>query len=307
MRFWVLGNAGVDETMAAAQWPQPGHTIIVGAPERDIGGKGANQALVLRRAGCAVHLVAPIGADAEGAWISQELKGEGLEPTDFIVLPRATDRSLIFVAPDGENAIASVVGCAASIQPADVDALLCRIERGDALLMQGNLRHDTTEAALALAKARGVRTVFNPSPVDIAFRTFWPLVDILVLNREEAGLFVPDAEPEAALRQLRRDGVGIIVLTLGREGAIALDREGRLHRASAEPVIAVDTTGAGDSFTGAFIAAFLGAQRDLGTSLRAATKAASITVTRRGTRSAFPTESELDDILGASARIVAAD
>lgn len=302
MRFWVFGNVGVDETMAAEEWPSPGQTVIVGAPSRDIGGKGANQALVLRRAGAQVHLIAPIGDDEAGEWIKTELTGEGLDPADLVTLHGSTDRSMIFVAPDGENAIASVVGCAASIEPVDVTAWIQRAVPGDVLLLQGNLRFDTTERALAAARERGVRTVLNPSPIRTGFATLWPFVDVLIINREEAGIFAPGSSPDEAVRRLVGEGIGTAVLTLGRDGAIAFDR-GHFYAVETEQVAAVDTTGAGDTFAGAFVAAFFGRALDLESSLRLAAQAAAITVTRPGTRGSFPTVWEFGALFGAVAPI----
>src|ERR1700678_4184940 len=112
--FLVLGNATIDELMTVDTWLAPGQTVVVGPPRRDLGGKGANQALVLSRTGAPVRFVDAIGRDAEGDWIAERLHAEGLSD-DLVRVDAATDRSLIFVNPEGENAIASTVAAAGSI------------------------------------------------------------------------------------------------------------------------------------------------------------------------------------------------
>ncbi len=89
--FLVLGNVAVDEFMAAPAWPAPGATVLVGAPWRDLGGKGANQAIVLRRCGVELRFVATIGADPDGDWIAANLAAEGLAADHLIRLPGSSE------------------------------------------------------------------------------------------------------------------------------------------------------------------------------------------------------------------------
>src|ERR1700676_1931722 len=137
MAFLVFGNVTMDEAMASPVWPTPGDTVVVGSPARDLGGKGANQALILKRAGAEVRFVSAIGRDETADWIAERLAAAGFGVEDLIRLALPTDRSLIFVSPDGENAIASIIGCSMAISEDQAVAALAPAQRGDVLALQG--------------------------------------------------------------------------------------------------------------------------------------------------------------------------
>lgn len=290
--FLVLGNAVIDEAMTVDLWPAPGQTVIVGAPRRDLGGKGANQALMLARAGAPVRFVAPVGRDAEGDWIADTLRRAGLPQAELWRTGGTTDRSLIFVSREGENAIASTTEAARSIDAAAARDVVRGLAPGDVLVLQGNLTLSATRAALEAARSRGVRTVFNPSPIQAGFGDLLGLVDLLVLNESEAAALSGGAATADAAAALRDVGAGAVVLTLGARGAIFTSEAGHGHL-PALAVEVVDTTGAGDAFAGVLVAGVY--QRGLGleAAIRAATAAAALTVQRQGTLAAFPSVDEV--------------
>ncbi|SHG29591.1 ribokinase [Kaistia soli DSM 19436] len=296
MRVLVLGAVMIDEAMTVATFPNPGATVIAGAPQRDLGGKGANQAIVLKRAAVDVRLVAPVGEDADAEWVAEALTSEGIEVADLVPLGRSTDRSLIFVGPGGENAIASIIGAAEAVDERLARESVDLLGPGDLLVMQGNLTLDATRAALDAARAQGAATLLNPSPIRAEMAALFPLVDCLIVNEGEARLLSGKDTPLEAAIELREDGPGTVVVTLGRLGALALGDDGPVEIAG-EPVKAVDSTGAGDTFAAVFAAARYDRGLSLGDSLAAATRAAAITVSRKGTRAAFPTRDELAAIL----------
>jgi len=293
--FLVLGNATIDESMAVTAWPAPGQTVAVGPPVRDLGGKGANQALLLARTGASVRFVAAIGRDAEGNWVAAELAAAGLDTGGLLRVDAPTDRSLIFVAADGENAIASTTAAAQSIDPARAVASLEGLGSGDGLLLQGNLTLETTKAALEAARGRGVATVLNPSPMQAGFSALLPLIDLLVLNESEARQLGGEGEPAEIAANLCSRGVGTVVLTLGPRGAVVLGAGIRDSVPGLE-VPVVDTTGAGDTFTGVMIGALLSRRLPLRAAIVAGNRAAALTVQREGTLKAFPTAAEIEAI-----------
>lgn len=296
MRFIVLGNVTVDEAMAAPDWPAPGQTVVVGPPRRDLGGKGANQALVLKRAGADVRFVAALGRDELGGWACEVLEADGFAAGDLIRLEGETDRSLIFVAPDGENAIASVTGCSAAVTPDQARAALAGARPGDALLLQGNLSFEATEAACVEARRLGLRTAFNPSPLRAGFGALLPLVDLLVVNEGEARALSPGGGGRDALTAaLHVAGASTVVMTSGGRGSRSVGAHGRAE-AAAVPVAVVDTTGAGDTYMGVLLAGLYGRDLPIGRAMAAASAAAAITVCRRGTWSAFPSAAEVEAV-----------
>lgn len=290
--FLVLGNVVVDEAMTVDAWPAPGQTVVVGAPRRDLGGKGANQALMLARAGAPVRFVAPVGRDADGNWIADTLRRAGLPQAELWRTAGATDRSLIFVSREGENAIASTTEAARSIDAVAAAALVRGLETGGVLLLQGNLTLATTRAALEAARSRGVRTVFNPSPIQAGFGELLGLVDLLVLNESEAAALSGSAAGDDAVAKLRSQGAGAVVLTLGGRGAVFASEAGHGH-VPARAVKVVDTTGAGDTFAGVLAAAVYQRGLSVDAAIRAATEAAALTVQRPGTLAAFPSADEV--------------
>jgi ribokinase len=296
MRATVIGNVAIDEIMSVPAMPEAGASIFGRQQSTDLGGKGANQAIILGRAGLNTTLVAPLGADLRAAMIRQSLSLEPIDTCLIECVDKASDVSMIFTTPDGENAIVTTTDCAASIRPEHVLTSLRTAKSGDFAVLQGNLSHDTTATILRDAKRLGMITAFNPSPLRPGFACLWPLIDIAFLNRGEAEKLTGQ-RGETAARDLHDAGVGSVIVTLGGDGALLLDQNG-VATIPAVPSNAVDTTGAGDTFM-AVVLASSGLRQTMpdGLSLHHAAQAASITVSRRGTRSAFPSQTELASIL----------
>jgi ribokinase len=297
MRFLVIGNVAMDETMAAPTLPAPGDTVLVGVPVRDLGGKGANQAIVLHRAGGNVRFVATIGDDDSARWIAGELAAEGLDISHLIAVRGASDRSLIFVGPKGENAIASTSHCSDALTPAHAEAAVNYAQPGDVLILQGGCTVETNRAAIAVAKARGLRIVFNPSAMRPGFETLLAGLDLVVVNAGEAAILVGEGEPGAQADRLIARGIADAIITLGSRGSVSADRAGR-HAVPAAPASVRDTTGAGDTYLGVLAAALFGRDAPMPVAMRQASAAAAITVSRAGARAALPTAAELASILG---------
>ena len=287
----VVGNAAIDTILSVERFPRPGETIVARGVVEDLGGKGANQAVVIARCGARVRLVAALGDDVAGARIRRSLNAEGVATDGLVEWSGATDRSFISVDAAGENMIVSLIDAAQTFDPdADPD-FVNPVAAGDWVVMQGNLRPETTRACLALAKQRNVTTALNPSPTWPAAEYDWRLVDLAIVNRGEAIELGGDSDPFAAARALRAAGAGAVAVTLGPAGAAIVASDGE-WRASAPRVAAIDAVGAGDVFCGALIAA-RASGRAWSEALRIAVDAAAIAVTRRGAQSSFPSRAEL--------------
>jgi len=197
-----------------------------------------------------------------------------------------SDTSLILNSADGDNAIITSTGAADALSIDIISAHLAAARAGDVLVQQGNFSPEKTHALFQLAKSRGLITVFNPSPVHAGFSACWPLVDIAVVNQHEA-------------RQLHPEAVKTLVLTHGSAGAWLIQGD-RREFCPATPVEALDTTGAGDTFLAVMLASALRRQVQIDKlALTHASQAAAITVSRRGTLSAFPSVNELAALLSA--------
>jgi ribokinase len=287
----VIGNAVTDLSYPVQAVARAGETVLATGPVLDVGGKGLNQAVMARRAGSQVRLLAVIGSDAHGERIEQQLRAEGIDAANLLRREGLSDHSIIQVGRDGENAIISVTSMARSLGRDQTEPLLDRLGPADSLLLQGNLTREVTEACLIRTRRRAVRSVVNPAPIAFDYQPLWPLIDVAILNQIEATTLTGESAPEAAARRLRAFGVGLVAVTLGRAGAL-LAHEDRLERIAATAVTAVDSTGAGDVFSGVF-AAGLDQGLTPGTACRWAVAAASRAVTRPGTLRAFPERSAL--------------
>ena len=290
----VIGNDAVDSVMRVDRLPRPGETIVALVASEDLGGKGANQAIVAARCGAPVRLVAPIGDDAMAKRIRSSLVREGVRADGVTTSPYGTDRCVITVDRHGENTIVSLIDAARHFNPIAETRLESWIRPGDLVVMQGNLRPKVTRECLTLAKSKGATTVLNPSPTYAAQDYDWTLVDLAVVNRGEA-IELAGGEVKEAARGLCKRGAGAVVLTLGADGAAFFSADDTF-RVAAPQVIAVDAVGAGDVFCGVLIAAKALGQnwRD---ALAAAAEAASISVTRKGVLASFPSREEMATIL----------
>lgn len=295
MHAFVIGNVAMDETIKVDQWPAAGASIFGRQSSSDLGGKGANQAVVMARCGLPTTLVTAVGRDSRARTIAERLAAEPVESRLIEIEGRATDLSIIFTAPDGENAIVTTTDAAENLRSDAAIAALAEARPGDMAVLQGNLSEPATEALLREARARGMVTAFNPSPLRPSFSTLWPLVDIAFLNAGEARSLIGSEGNAAA--SLHAQGVRDVVLTLGGEGAL-LSAGGAAIRVAAMRATAIDTTGAGDTFMGVALAsaALRGTVLDE-LALVHATRASALTVSRKGTVGAFPSVEEMSAIL----------
>jgi len=289
-RVVVVGSLNVDSTSYVASFPAPGETVLSHGFQVALGGKGSNQAVAAHVVGASVELVARVGADAAGDYALATLARFGL-PTDAIGRDAdgPTGVAQITVADSGENTIIVTGGANRTMTPEVVDAERERIAAAALVLTQGELPVATIDRIAALAAQAGARFVLNlapPAPVAVATLR---LADPLVVNEHEAravgigtdaaGTSLEDWRVAAA------SAVGTIarsvVVTLGSAGAVAASAGGS-WAAPAPRVDAVDTTGAGDGFTGA-LAAFLAEGAALEHAVRFAVAAGALAVQARGT------------------------
>ena len=295
-RVLVIGNCTVDLSFRVPRFPRPGETLLADDSSRDLGGKGANQAVAAARSAVSTALCAAVGADAEGKLAAARLSGEGVGPDHLAILGVPTDQSIIYVTPDGENNIVSTHAAAAALDLAAARPALETVAAGDIVLMQGNLSQAVTRACLEEGRRRQAVTLLNPAPIQYGFDAIWPFVDIAIVNEVEAEELTGCADPAGGAERLLARGAGEAIVTLGPRGALLAREDGTTVAIAAEAVEAVDTTGAGDVFCGVF-SACLARGLEIEPAARGAVRAATLSVTRPGTQRAFPSRAEIDRIL----------
>jgi ribokinase len=312
-RVVVVGSVNVDLVARVERLPAPGETVAHAAFERHPGGKGGNQAVAAARVGARVAFVGAIGDDPLAEEARTGLATERIDLAELLIVAGPTGVALIFVDRHGENMIAVAPGANAGLAADMVTEALRRLAvgPGDVVLVGNEIPISTVRPALAAGRTAGARTIFNPAPSAGVDRALLGLVDVLVPNRLELGQIVaadgrragrtPDsgAPPERlALTLLTPSGDGpavreAVVVTLGAAGAIVVRADRPPLEVLAEPVEAIDTVGAGDTFVGV-LAADLASGRTLDEAVRRAVVAAGLSTTRSGARGGMPTSAELD-------------
>lgn len=294
----VVGSSNTDMVVKAARIPAPGETVLGGAFVMAAGGKGANQAVAAARLGAEVTLVARLGADPLGDEAIAGYQKDSLL-TDLIVRDpdRPTGVALILVDAHGENSITVALGANEALSPDDVERAADRIRAADAVVMQLEVPLAAVERAAAIARAAGVPVILDPAPAPDGGLPEALLRNVTFLkpNESEAerltGISVSDlASAERAARALQELGPRTVIITLGSQGAIVVD-EAAVHHVPAYRVAAVDTTAAGDAFTGAFATA-VGAGAALVEAVRRAAAAGALAATRMGAQPSLPTQAE---------------
>jgi ribokinase len=259
-RIAIVGSYGAGLTMTLARWPDAGETVRASSFAEGPGGKGSNQAVGAARLGAQVALCTVVGPDAFGEQARELFAAEGIDAEHVTTGTRPTMVAFILVQDDGENRIAIAPGALEELTPAHVEAFAPRITAADVFVTGLEIPVTPAVVGLRIAHAAGVTTVLNPAPAVALDPDALALVDHLTPNRTEAAVLTglpADTAPDAlldALRDLIRPA-GVIVLTLGGDGAIVDDGASRTPVAAVDVGPVVDTAGAGDAFTAGYAVA----------------------------------------------------
>lgn len=291
----VVGSINVDLVVSTAMLPGRGETVVGGKFAQHHGGKGANQAVAAARMGADVTLVGAVGGDSFGRDAIEELRRDGIDVTRVAVLSgETTGIALIVVDLHGQNQIAVASGANAQVTGAFVQRALATSPMATgpgAYLANLEVRDDAVIYGARYAKERGMMILVNPAPARALNSELTGLQPILIPNEVEAEALTGEHDPATAGRLLSgRTGAPVIV-TVGARGVIVVSRDG-VRPITPPYTEAVDTTGAGDAFAGA-LAAELACGRDLDEAARVAVRAASLSTTARGARTAMPTREML--------------
>lgn len=314
----VVGSCMTDLNCYSKRLPKCGETLTGDRFTIGFGGKGANQCIAAARIGgqdVEAMLVARVGDDSFGTNYLANLKKNGIDTQFVKSTPHLhTGVAQISVSETGENTIIIVPGANTALSPEDVRDAQDRVVEADVALFQFETPIPTTLEALRLRRAAGKGTsIVNAAPVIADFDAdIYRLSDIFCVNETEAELLTGVALSEApegdglvlaagkAAEALLQKGCHLVILTLGKHGAVVLDPKecNKPQHIAAKPAKAVDTTGAGDAFLGA-LAYFLGARKDLNLleQVRRAMHYATLSVEKPGTQDSFPCRENLSSDL----------
>ena len=293
----VLGSVNTDLVLRCSRMPLPGQTVHGRDFQTLPGGKGANQAVAAARLGASVSFVGCVGDDEFGRNARRILAAEGIDTQHLHSMTGAnTGVALILVDDSGQNSIALAAGANAALSVAHVDAARATIQGAGLLICQLECPLPAIQHGVALAHAAGVPVLLNPAPMQAVPAALLAQVDVLIPNETEAAalLDLPPAAPfdaAVAAARLRELGPRTVIVTLGANG-VQLASDGINLHFEAPQVQAVDTTGAGDTFIGAYAAAWCEGA-DVNAAIEHAQRAAAISVTRVGALAAIPRRCEL--------------
>jgi ribokinase len=286
MKVLVYGSLNIDLTFSVDHIVRPGETISSSALVRRAGGKGANQAAALAKAGVLVYIAGKIGAD--GSFLTELLQSYGVDTGYVAHYESATGQAIIQLEKTGQNSIVLYAGGNGAITVNEIANVLRNFGEGDILVLQNEITH--IPEIMEGAKKQGMKICLNPSPFDEAIEKL-PLntVDIFFVNEIEGAALsgTGDTKPTSILDSLTsRFPNAEIILTAGRDGAYYGSGEIRA-KGDIIDLSVVDTVGAGDTFTGYFISA-RNKQRTVEDALQIACNASSIAVSRKGAMEAMP-------------------
>jgi len=295
----VVGSINLDMNAYVHRFPRPGETLHGGRFTTGYGGKGANQAVMVARLGGSISMVGRVGDDIFGQDMRRNLAAEGIDARFvFESAGVSSGVAVITVDDNGQNTIIVIAGANGLVTPDDVAAAQAAIAGARVLLCQMEVPMAANLAALRLARAAGVTTIFNSAPVSGEVPAeVYQLADIFCPNETEAELLtgievhtLDDARLAASIILDR--GARAALITLGARGCLYVSADGADEVIPTVEVNAVDTTGAGDAFVGS-LGYFLAAGVALGTAIERANAIAAISVQSPGTQSSYPRREQL--------------
>ncbi len=291
LNFLVMGSLNYDYTYSVDHIVKPGETISSERLNAACGGKGFNQAVALAKAGARVYLAGMAGKDGFG--IVEEAKEYGVNCSFIKESEERTGNAIIQVDQGGQNCIVLFGGANRTWTEAHIEAVLRNFRAGDALVLQNEV--NLVPWMIARATEKKMQIILNPSPFEKEIMS-WELqkISLFLINEVEGEQMTGESEPEYILNQLEETfPEAEFVLTLGEKGAWYTGK-GQRHFCHAKQVKAIDTTAAGDTFTGYFLA-----ERQRGSSipecLETAAKAAALAVSRKGAAVSIPVLDEVVD------------
>lgn len=296
MRIFVFGSLNIDHTYHVPHMLRTGETLSSTRYTKNVGGKGFNQAVALSRAGADVCFAGAIGAD--GTFLTDYLRETGVDISCVKLLDEPTGHAIIEVDQEGRNAILLFGGANQKITDEMIADTLGNAKPGDWILLQNEINEG--DRIIRAAHEKGMQIILNPSPVSPQLHS-WPLelVSWFILNEVEGEDITGRQDPQEILDELlRRYPACRVVLTLGEKGSMYADTANRYAQAIC-PCKAVDTTAAGDTFTGYFLQA--AAQgKPIPYALRIAAQASAIAVSRSGAAASVPLAQEVHEAMGES-------
>jgi ribokinase len=290
----IVGSANMDLVFATERIPRPGETLLARSADRYAGGKGLNQAVAAARSGARTTFIASIGTDDNGDALFGTMVEVGIDGALVRRGEEPTGQAFIVVSAEGENTIVVASGAngeLVGLTPEDRAAVAAT----SVLLMQLELPLSVVIDAAKTAKEAGTIVMLNAAPAAALDSAVLETLDYLIVNEHEVCLIADLKDLDAASRAVAAT-VPRLIVTLGSDGAALYDDGVEQARVPAPRVETVDSTGAGDTFCGAFAVA-IAEGREFADAAEFATAAAALSVQTEGAVSSIPERSLIDNAL----------
>ncbi len=297
----VIGSSNIDLIMKMDHLPEKGETVTDAVFMQVYGGKGANQAVGAARAGGQVAFISCVGEDAYTPKMLENFKTDGIDISYVFTEPGLpSGHALIMIGGEGQNYISVAPGANYGLTPGKIDLAEPLIQEAAIIIMQYEIPAETIQHVLDYASMKQIPVLLNFAPARSFDLSYLLKLNMLVVNEVEAGFLadMPVSNPGDAVKAaevLQKKGVGIVIVTLGVNGAFLLSETERAH-VPAFRVDAVDATAAGDVYCGCFAVAYVEGKSPA-ESLQFASAASAICVTRMGAQPSAPAREEIDRFL----------
>ena len=297
----VIGSLNMDLVVNVDTMPKPGQTIIGSNFKEVPGGKGANQAVAMARLNGNVSMIGKVGEDGFGQTLINSLKNDKVDTTYIQTAKGATGVALITVDKNAQNSIVVSPGANFEVKEDDIDNNIEAIKNSDIVVLQLETPLNTIKYALNKAKELNKYTILNPAPAVKLDDEIIKNVDLLTPNETEleiiSGVSIETEEDiQKAAQIMIEKGVKELIVTLGSKGSLYINKEKSMFK-KAYKVEAVDTTAAGDSYTGA-VAVALSQDKCIEDARDFASKVGALSVLKEGAQSSLPTLEDVENFRG---------
>lgn len=286
--LFIVGSINADYYIEVENFPRAGETIVSNDLKISYGGKGANQAYTASVLGSNVNFIAKVGNDSVGREILNYFEQNGLNISNIGISKKNTGSAFVTLNKDSENQIIIVSGANSDVLKEDIDNSLEILKKSDIVILQNEIEMDTIKYTIEKSFELKKYIAYNLAPAKYIEEKYLKMLDCLIVNETELEFVANNILEDKGLldyeeisKKLIEKGIKSIVLTLGSKGSKYIDKHNIIY-VPAKKVNAIDTTGAGDSFVGAFYTKFDLEKLNYKEALEYATNVASIAVSYKG-------------------------
>lgn len=284
----VIGSISTDFVVNTTVIPKEGQTVIGESFDTFFGGKGANQAIAISRAGVQTYMVGAVGDDTFGESLIDNLRNNQIDTSMVQKIINQNSGSAIIQVKNSDNRIIVVEGANAELTIEDITGYQEKLKEMDLIVLQNEIPVPVIEYVIRFCRDHQLSILYNPAPFKEISRELIDSVTYLTPNEHEFKQLYPDAEPEAQLKKMPNQ----LIITLGKKGAIFNNGREEKVIPACQVANVVDTTGAGDTFNGYFVSGLLG-NLTLEQAIKLGNKASALAIQKHGAQSGIPRREEV--------------